>query len=235
MRWMVPGRPRLWSPWKWVMQIRVSGLTARPAISIWRWVPSPGSNRIASSSQRRRYPLWLQCRVGTWLAVPRIVSSRMTRPGHEATPGDFHARRRVVRSDRAGSPGAGVVSCIRRTAATRSRRVRSCQGQRLADSHLTSPVAIQLRTTSLHVYRHVSHPGGVSTTLLASLKPREYPRGHFGAFHRKRGGAHELRIRRTGDLHVLVLVFETVQHVPHRLEPGPLLVVALHHGPRRVR
>src|SRR3982750_1306321 len=217
MRWMVPGRPRLWSPWKWVMQIRVSGLTARPAISIWRWVPSPGSNRIASSSQRRRYPLWLQCRVGTWLAVPRIVSSRMTRPGHEATPGDFHARRRVVRSDRAGSPGAGVVSCIRRTAATRSRRVRSCRGQRLADSHLTSPVAIQLRTTSLHVYGHGNQPRALSTTPFKSLEAREYSRGHFGTFHRERGRSDDQRIGGADDVYVLVVVIEAVQHVPHRL------------------
>ena len=57
---MTPGRPRLWSPWKWVMQIRVIGLTDTPAMTICRWVPSPGSNRMTSSSQRSRYPLWLR-------------------------------------------------------------------------------------------------------------------------------------------------------------------------------
>ncbi|KOY57319.1 hypothetical protein ADK59_13750 [Streptomyces sp. XY332] len=54
MRWITPARPRLWSPWKWVMQIRLMSCAATPARSIWRWVPSPGSKRMPSPSQRRR-------------------------------------------------------------------------------------------------------------------------------------------------------------------------------------
>src|SRR5829696_8992919 len=56
--------------------MRVVAAAERPASVYWRCVPSPGSNRIASPSQRSTYPLWLRCRVGTWLADPRTTSSR---------------------------------------------------------------------------------------------------------------------------------------------------------------
>src|SRR5215469_6731402 len=58
------------------MQTRVTWLAVTPANSIWRWVPSAGSNSRPSSSQRRKYPLWLRVLVGAWLAVPRTTSSR---------------------------------------------------------------------------------------------------------------------------------------------------------------
>ena len=44
IRCSTPGRPRQWSPWKWVMQICEISLALTPASSICRWVPSPGSN-----------------------------------------------------------------------------------------------------------------------------------------------------------------------------------------------
>src|SRR5580704_1434478 len=70
------------------MSTRVTWLAVTPANSIWRWVPSPGSNSRPSPSQRRKYPLWLRVLVGAWLAVPRTISSRFaTGPG---------ARERVV-------------------------------------------------------------------------------------------------------------------------------------------
>src|SRR5205085_1748016 len=76
MRWTIPGRPRQWSPWKWLMQILVIARLGTPASSICRWAPSPGSNNSPSPSQRSRYPLWLRDRVGAWLAVPSTTSSR---------------------------------------------------------------------------------------------------------------------------------------------------------------
>ena len=54
IRCSTPGRPRQWSPWKWVMKIRVIWLAVTPANSIWRCVPSPGSNSSPSDSQRSR-------------------------------------------------------------------------------------------------------------------------------------------------------------------------------------
>ena len=80
----MPGSPRQWSPWKWVTQIRVRSVAVTPVCSICRWLPSPGSKRITSSSQRSTYPLWLRCRVGVWLAVPSTTSSRMDKA---ASPG----------------------------------------------------------------------------------------------------------------------------------------------------
>jgi uncharacterized membrane protein len=50
----------------------------------------------------------------------------------------------------------------------------------------------------------------------------------------QRGRADDRVVRGADDLHVLTRVVELRQHVPHRLQAGALLVVALHHRPRRV-
>src|SRR5262245_34705041 len=73
---MTPGRPRQWSPWKWVRAMWVIWVLLTPARVICRWVPSPGSKRMPSSSHWRNRALWLRSRVGTWLAVPRKVTTR---------------------------------------------------------------------------------------------------------------------------------------------------------------
>jgi uncharacterized membrane protein len=49
----------------------------------------------------------------------------------------------------------------------------------------------------------------------------------------QRGRADDFVVRGADDLDVLARVVELRQHVPHRLEPGALLVVALDHRPRR--
>ena len=47
--------------------------------------------------------------------------------------------------------------------------------------------------------------------------------------------AHDQRVGPPDHRLVLVLVRDAGQHITHRLEPGPLLVVALHHGPWGIR
>src|SRR5262245_53118912 len=49
-----------------------------------------------------------------------------------------------------------------------------------------------------------------------------------------RRSAHDPRVRAADDLFVLVGVVEAGQHAAHGLDAGPLLVVALDHGPGRV-
>jgi hypothetical protein len=48
-------------------------------------------------------------------------------------------------------------------------------------------------------------------------------------------GTDEEVVRSTDDLFVLARVIKLLQDVPHRFQTGPLLVVTLHHGPRRDR
>ena len=50
----------------------------------------------------------------------------------------------------------------------------------------------------------------------------------------QRRRAHDQRVGAADDPHIPVLIRDPGQDVPHRLQPGPLLVVALHHGPGRV-
>src|SRR4051794_36505838 len=82
-----------------------------PAMDICRWVPSPGSKRIPSPSQLRKYPLWFRVRVGTWLLVPSTTSSRISLPlrlrrkssgGSHPHPCDVARRTRALR---------GLYSC----------------------------------------------------------------------------------------------------------------------------
>lgn len=56
-----------------------------------------------------------------------------------------------------------------------SRQTDHCRGQRLADSHLTSPIAIQVWTTSLHVYGHVIEFSAGSATDFDHRAERECP------------------------------------------------------------
>jgi hypothetical protein len=51
----------------------------------------------------------------------------------------------------------------------------------------------------------------------------------------QRSRAHDQRVGPPDHGLLLVLVRNTGQDITHRLEPGPLLVVALHHGPRGIR
>src|SRR6185312_13486699 len=50
---------------------------AMPAWMSCRCMPSPGSTRIPSSSQRMKNALCPRSRVGTWLEVPRKTTSRV--------------------------------------------------------------------------------------------------------------------------------------------------------------
>ena len=48
-----PGRPLMWSPWKWVMQMALRLLILTPALSTCSCVPSPQSKSTESAPNCR--------------------------------------------------------------------------------------------------------------------------------------------------------------------------------------
>ena len=161
----MPARPRQWSPWKWVTQIRVSRSRRRPRAASAAGCPHPGR----TGSPRRPSAARSRCGCGSGSApgspcrarraraltspllriwsdprgAPRMCAGRLDLLAPRGSGGcrGFAAPLPHGLDDGAFCPPRG--------------RADHCRGQRLADSHLTSPIAIQVWTTSFHVYGHV--------------------------------------------------------------------------------
>src|SRR5208282_2396535 len=73
MLWMRPGRPRKWSPWKWVRKTRRTRMNDADDWKNWRCVPSPQSRRMSSFSASNAIALADRSLVGHEPAVPRKV------------------------------------------------------------------------------------------------------------------------------------------------------------------
>jgi uncharacterized membrane protein len=83
------------------------------------------------------------------------------------------------------------------------------------------------------VRRRYEHVLTVDSTLTA--RALQQGEGMVGfPLRQQRGRADDRVVRGADDLHVLTRVVELRQHVPHRLQAGAFLVVALHHRPRCV-
>src|SRR6267143_256417 len=75
MLWIMPGRPRKWSPWKCVRKTRETCMKLSGLCMNWRCVPSPQSNRMTSGPRFTATALTFRFGVGQDPEVPRNTIS----------------------------------------------------------------------------------------------------------------------------------------------------------------
>ena len=75
MDWISPPNPRIWSPWKWLMNILSTFIGLTFASMNCLWVPSPQSKRNTSPNSLMTIAAWFLSLEGTAEDVPKNMIS----------------------------------------------------------------------------------------------------------------------------------------------------------------